>query len=407
MSVWEVQALLRAVPVAGDEDLGADFVALIDPIRYPADGLTAEQIAEIRRIKARVERERLPRGADPATHTKLGRGGLSDVEWTVQLLQLQHAAEMPELQVPSTVEGLTALGERRAARTPTRPRRCARRGRLATRARNAIFLVRGRPSDQLPRPGHWSWPGSRGPAATGRTRTPGSSSTTTAGPPGTRASVVEQVFYGQPADRLRTRRRRVWRVAGARATLVAARIVVTEGWHGGAVCGPSRRCRMSPTLARSVAAEFVGTALLVLVAVGAAVVGIDTIGPGRGRARVRPRPAGPRLRHRPDLGLPRQPGGHPRRPALARDDATEAAVYWVAQFAGGIAGAAVLQLLTSGFGDVTDQTGALGSNDYGATISLGGAFVLEALLTFVFVARDPAGHRARRPRRASPGWRSV
>src|SRR5215218_5961785 len=65
---------------------------------------------------------------------------------------------------------------------------------------------------------------------------------------------------------------------------------------------------------------------------------------------------------------------------------TEAAYYWVAQFAGGIAGAAVLQLLTSGFGDMTDQTGALGANDYGATISLGGAFVLEVLLTFVFVA---------------------
>ena len=58
----------------------------------------------------------------------------------------------------------------------------------------------------------------------------------------------------------------------------------------------------------------------------------------------------------------------------------------MAQFAGGIVGAAVLWLLTSGFGDVTDQTGALGANDYGATISLGGAFLLEALLTFAFVA---------------------
>ena len=46
----------------------------------------------------------------------------------------------------------------------------------------------------------------------------------------------------------------------------------------------------------------------------------------------------------------------------------------------------MLQLLTSGFGDMVDQTGALGANDYGATISLGGAFVLEVLLTFVFVA---------------------
>jgi aquaporin Z len=66
--------------------------------------------------------------------------------------------------------------------------------------------------------------------------------------------------------------------------------------------------------------------------------------------------------------------------------ATEAGAYWIAQFAGGIAGAAVLQLLTSDFGDVTDQTGVLGSNDWGATISGGGAFVLEVLMTFVLVA---------------------
>ena len=66
--------------------------------------------------------------------------------------------------------------------------------------------------------------------------------------------------------------------------------------------------------------------------------------------------------------------------------AAEAGAYWIVQFAGGIAGAAVLQLLTSAFGDVTDETGALGANDYGATVSGGGAFVLEVLLTFVLVA---------------------
>ena len=152
VSVWEVQALLGAVPVAGDEQLGADFVALIDPIRYPSDGLTGEQVAEIRRIKARVERERLPRGADPATHTKLGRGGLSDVEWTVQLLQLQHAAEVPALRTASTVDALAALGD--ADLLDAEQREALQSAwELATRARNAIFLVRGRPSDQLPRPG--------------------------------------------------------------------------------------------------------------------------------------------------------------------------------------------------------------------------------------------------------------
>jgi glutamate-ammonia-ligase adenylyltransferase len=152
VSVWEVQALLRAVPVAGDADLGAAFVALVDPLRYPAEGLSAEQVAEIRRIKARVERERLPRGADPATHTKLGRGGLADVEWTVQLLQLQHAAEQPALRDPSTVGTLDVLREAGLLDAEQTEALLAA-WELASRARNAIFLVRGRPSDQLPRPG--------------------------------------------------------------------------------------------------------------------------------------------------------------------------------------------------------------------------------------------------------------
>ncbi|MGY1604448.1 bifunctional [glutamine synthetase] adenylyltransferase/[glutamine synthetase]-adenylyl-L-tyrosine phosphorylase [Geodermatophilus sp. SYSU D00815] len=152
VDVWEVQALLRAVPVAGDPELGAEFVALVDPLRYPEGGLTAEQVAEIRRIKARVERERLPRGADPATHTKLGRGGLADVEWTVQLLQLQHAAADGGLRVPSTVDALAALAAR-GDLTAEQADVLRAAWELASRARNAIFLVRGRPSDQLPRAG--------------------------------------------------------------------------------------------------------------------------------------------------------------------------------------------------------------------------------------------------------------
>jgi aquaporin Z len=142
---------------------------------------------------------------------------------------------------------------------------------------------------------------------------------------------------------------------------------------------------VSPTRTRSLVAEFLGTALLVLVGVGAAVTGVKTggtivvalafglallalayaLGPVSG-CHVNPAVT---------LGV-----------LLSRGiTLSEAAGYWVAQFAGGIAGAAVLKLLVSGFGDVHDETGALGANDYGVTISLGGAFVLEGLLTFVFV----------------------
>jgi glutamate-ammonia-ligase adenylyltransferase len=152
VSTWEVQALLRAEPVAGDEELGRQFIDLVDPLRYPAEGLTPEQVAEIRRIKARVDSERLPRGADPATHTKLGRGGLADVEWTVQLLQLQHAHELPALRVTSTTGALAALSA--AGRLDTEQANALQASwELASRARNAVFLVRGRPGDQLPRQG--------------------------------------------------------------------------------------------------------------------------------------------------------------------------------------------------------------------------------------------------------------
>ena len=88
---WEAQALLRAHGVVGDAELLAEFEALADGIRYPVE-IGAAEVREIKRIKARVESERLPQGADPARHLKLGRGSLSDVEWFVQLLQLQHAA---------------------------------------------------------------------------------------------------------------------------------------------------------------------------------------------------------------------------------------------------------------------------------------------------------------------------
>ncbi|WP_209305179.1 bifunctional [glutamine synthetase] adenylyltransferase/[glutamine synthetase]-adenylyl-L-tyrosine phosphorylase [Blastococcus sp. CT_GayMR20] len=197
VSVWEVQALLRAVPVAGDEELGAAFVALIDPIRYPAGGLTDEQVAEIRRIKARVERERLPRGADPATHTKLGRGGLSDVEWTVQLLQLQHGAERPALRAPSTVDGLHALGD---AHLLDAAQLDALRSawELATRARNAIFLVRGRPSDQLPRPG-LELVGVARACGYGPDLDPGQFLDDYRRVTRHARSVVDDVFYGRPA----------------------------------------------------------------------------------------------------------------------------------------------------------------------------------------------------------------
>ncbi len=149
---WEIQALLRAHAVAGDAELGRRFLLMADKTRYPADGVSAEAVQEIRRMKARVESERLPRGADPNTHTKLGRGGLADVEWTVQLLQLRHAHEIEALHNTSTLQSLDVIAA--AGLMPADDVDLLRQAWLtATRARNALVLVRGKPTDQLPGPG--------------------------------------------------------------------------------------------------------------------------------------------------------------------------------------------------------------------------------------------------------------
>ncbi|MEU1570974.1 bifunctional [glutamine synthetase] adenylyltransferase/[glutamine synthetase]-adenylyl-L-tyrosine phosphorylase [Streptomyces collinus] len=146
---WESHALLRAEPVAGDEDLGRRFIELIDPLRYPADGLADEAVREIRRLKARMESERLPRGADPKLHAKLGPGGLSDVEWTVQLMQLRHGSAEPGLRTTRTREALAAA---RAAGLITDEDAATldEAWVLATRVRNAVMLVRGRAGDTFP-----------------------------------------------------------------------------------------------------------------------------------------------------------------------------------------------------------------------------------------------------------------
>lgn len=149
---WEVQALLRATPLAGDAGLGQRFLEVADRIRYPDGGIPPEAVREIRRVKARVDAERLPRGADPNTHTKLGRGGLADVEWTVQLMQLRHAHDVPGLHTTSTLEALDVIGGAELIPAPDVDQ--LREAWLTvSRARNALVLVRGKPTDQLPGPG--------------------------------------------------------------------------------------------------------------------------------------------------------------------------------------------------------------------------------------------------------------
>ncbi|MGI5281774.1 bifunctional [glutamine synthetase] adenylyltransferase/[glutamine synthetase]-adenylyl-L-tyrosine phosphorylase [Nonomuraea polychroma] len=149
-SPWESQALLRARFSAGDAQLGAAFTHMIDELRYPQGGLHDDAVREIRRLKARMEAERLPRGADPGLHTKLGPGGLSDVEWVAQLLQLRYAGTVPSLRTTRTLDALrAAVAEELLA--PADEAVLAEAWRFASRIRDAIMLVKGRPGDSVPR----------------------------------------------------------------------------------------------------------------------------------------------------------------------------------------------------------------------------------------------------------------
>ncbi|MGV8912307.1 MAG: bifunctional [glutamine synthetase] adenylyltransferase/[glutamine synthetase]-adenylyl-L-tyrosine phosphorylase [Rhodoglobus sp.] len=145
---WEAQALLRARGVAGDQALLSDFETLANRVRYPL-AISPQDVREVKRIKARVESERLPQAADPARHLKLGRGSLSDVEWFVQLLQLQHGARVDGLRTTSTLDALDAAVEEKLV-IASDAARLREAWILASRARSAITLWTSKTSDVLP-----------------------------------------------------------------------------------------------------------------------------------------------------------------------------------------------------------------------------------------------------------------
>ncbi len=183
--LWERQALLRGRVVAGDAEVGRRFQEIVSPFVWGTT-LTDDDIREIRKMKARIERERIPAGEDPQFHLKLGRGSLSDVEWTVQLLQLQH-----QIRGEGTMAALDALvsagsieaddaGVLRAAY------------RFCEEARNRLYLVRGQPGDALP---------ATGPVLTHLARSMGTTPTELREEYRRRTrrsrQVVERLFYGR------------------------------------------------------------------------------------------------------------------------------------------------------------------------------------------------------------------
>jgi glutamate-ammonia-ligase adenylyltransferase len=148
---WERQALTQARVVAGDAALGARFLAVATDTAYGRP-FTEDDAREVRRAKARIERERIPPGEDPQFHLKLGRGSLSDVEFTVQLLQLLHGTR-PAVRVRGTLAALHVLESERLVASDDAAALSASY-RFCERTRNALHLLDGRPSDSLPVDAH-------------------------------------------------------------------------------------------------------------------------------------------------------------------------------------------------------------------------------------------------------------
>lgn len=145
---WELLALVRARPAVGDPGTLGVFSTLIEPVIW-RDPLPESIVRGVRSIKARVESERIPPGEDPDYHLKLGPGGLSDVEFLAQLMQLKHGGARPELRVTGTFEALDRLHESGLLSNPDF--HALRDAYLfCTRVRLRMHLQRGHASDSLP-----------------------------------------------------------------------------------------------------------------------------------------------------------------------------------------------------------------------------------------------------------------
>lgn len=145
---WEFQSLVKARPVGGDAGLGSAFMELASDFVW-LETFPESAIGEIRRMKARIEKQRIPPGENPDFHLKLGPGGLSDVEFLVQLLQLGHGGRLPELRVTSTLEALEGLVEVGAV-SPRQAEDLAAAYRFCSHVRNRLYLQVGRRQDSLP-----------------------------------------------------------------------------------------------------------------------------------------------------------------------------------------------------------------------------------------------------------------
>ena len=104
---WERQALIKVRPVAGDLRLGEEFLRSIEPFIY-RKYLTFAEINEIKALKRKIE-DRTGRAGTSETEVKTGRGGIRDVEFATQFLQLLNGSDLEEIRQRNTLKALQAL----------------------------------------------------------------------------------------------------------------------------------------------------------------------------------------------------------------------------------------------------------------------------------------------------------
>ncbi len=104
---WERQALIKCRPIAGDIELGARLLEHLNPWIY-RHNLSRADIGGIKALKRQIERRARDAGEDE-TNIKTGNGGIRDIEFVIQFLQLLNGGDLPEVRTPNTLEAVQRL----------------------------------------------------------------------------------------------------------------------------------------------------------------------------------------------------------------------------------------------------------------------------------------------------------
>ena len=145
---WERQMLLKARPVAGDLGLGEQFCQDVRPFLI-GSSLDVKAIEQIKSLRLQMEKQAQP-ALSGRTEVKSGPGGIRDVEYVVQFLQLMHAAEHPGVLHPNTLQSLQRL-VRIHALTAVEAAALRRSYLFARRLENRLQMVDETPVHHLPK----------------------------------------------------------------------------------------------------------------------------------------------------------------------------------------------------------------------------------------------------------------